>query len=442
VWIYGESYGTQFSQQYATHFPTAVKGVVLDGVVDLALDFDGYYASYTEAAEKILARVLAACGDSAACAKDMQGDATAAYDALVAKLPVEVVFPRGDGTSVKRQLTSAMLEANAFYALYGPDDRAAFLRALASASGGELLPMLHLGYSNLAVDPETEEGVPDPSWFGAAYYAITCTDYGEGTADSEETARAVIERAKAFAPRAPRLLRAYFAERLACAFWPKRGSKERPKPYAGGEFPTLILNADADPITPITMSYAILDNAKNGYMVAMKNGPHVIWGRGLSCPDEIVFALMFDGTPPEDKEQVCSQDLIGSYTPLTLTDAAAAGDAFQVARAVETEAAQSPELANWDGGDPVAVGCSFGGVVEVSAAEEGTAYTFNKCAWWPDLVLDGSGTQIEDGALTLDLTVSGGHQGQIAYRHDTSTDAMTITGRYDGKPVTTPRPMP
>ena len=38
VWIYGESYGTQFSQQYATLYPTAVKGVVVDGVVDLALE--------------------------------------------------------------------------------------------------------------------------------------------------------------------------------------------------------------------------------------------------------------------------------------------------------------------------------------------------------------------------------------------------------------------
>ena len=442
VWIYGESYGTQFSQQYATHYPTAVKGVVLDGVVDLALDFDGYYASYTEAAEKILARVLAACGDRAACAKDMQGDAAVVYDSLAAKAPIEVEFRRGDGTSVERQLTSAMLEANAFYALYGPDDRATFLRALAAASRGELLPMLRLSYSNLAIDPETEEGVPDSSWFGAAYYAITCTDYGEGTDDGEETARMIIERAKAFASRAPRLLRVYFAERLACAFWPKRGSKERPKPYAGGEFPTLILNADADPITPIPMSYAILDNAKNGYMVAMQNGPHVIWGRGLSCPDEIVFALMFDGTTPDDKEQVCTQDLLGSYTPLTLTDAAAAGDPFRVARAVETEIAQSPELANWDGGDPLAVGCSFGGAVDVSAAEEGTAYTFSKCAWWPDLVLDGSGTQIEEGGLTLDLAVSGGHQGQITYSHNTTTDAMTITGRYDGKTVATPRPMP
>jgi len=449
VWLYGESYGTQFSQQYATAFPTAIKGVVVDGVVDLTLDFDGYYASYTESAEKILTRVLRACSEIPGCREDMQGDAASAYDALAdkaAKAPIEVEFPLADGTIAKRHLTSSMMAANAFYALYGPDDRAKFLRGLAAASRGQLLPMLRLAYSNLAIDSETEEGTADPTWFGAAYYAITCSDYGEGSADGEATARQILERAKAFAPYAPRLLRSYFAERLACAFWPKRGTKERPKPYAGGGFPTLILNADTDPITPITQSYAILDRAKDAYMVAMKNGPHVIWGRGLTCPDEIVFSLMFDGTLPEAKEQVCTQDFIGTYTPLTLTEMSAAGDPFRVAQALETEINQSPELGNWGGSDPLSVGCDFGGAVEVSAAEEGTAYTFNKCAWWPNTILDGSGTQIDDGVenvgLTLDLSVSGLHQGQITYRHNTATDATTLTGTYDGKAVTTPRPMP
>jgi len=449
VWIYGESYGTQFSQQYATAFPTALKGVVVDGVVDLALDFNGYYASYTESAERILGRVLRACGEIPGCREDMPGDATAAFDALasrVSKGPIDLGFPLADGTIVKRKFTSGMMDANAFYALYGPDDRATFLRALAAASRDQLLPMLRLAYSNLGLDAQTEEGTSDPTWFGAAYYAITCADYGEGPADGETAARQIIEQAKAFAPHAPRLLRSYFAERLACAFWPKRGPADRPKPYAGGEFPTLILNADTDPITPVTMSYSILDHAKNAYMVVMKNGPHVIWGRGLSCPDEIVFSLMFDGTLPEAKEQVCDQDFIGTYTPLTLTEAAATSDPFRLARALETEIKQSPELGNWDGNNPLSVGCDFGGAVEVSAAEEGTAYTFSKCAWWPNVVLDGSGTQIDDGAenvgLTLDVSVSGLHQGQITYRHNTTTDAMTVTGIYDGKAVTTPRPLP
>ena len=449
VWIYGESYGTQFSQQYATAFPTAVNGVVLDGVVDLTLDFNGYYASYTESAEKILTRVLRACGEIPGCREDMHDDPTAAYDALaarVAKGAVEVDFPLADGSIVKRKLTSGMMDADAFYALYGPDDRATFLRALAAASRGQLLPMLRLAYSNLSVDPQSEKGMPDPSWFGAAYYAITCADYGEGPADGELAARQIIDQAKAFAPHAPRLLRSYFAERLACAFWPKRGPAERPKPYPGGEFPTLILNADTDPITPVTMSYSILDHAKNASIVVMKNGPHVIWGRGLPCPDEIVYGLMFDGTPPEAKEQVCEQDFIGTYTPLTLTEMSATAEPFRLARALETEIAQSPELSNWDGSDALSVGCDYGGSVEVSSAEEGTAYTFSKCAWWPNVVLDGSGTQIDEGAenvgLTLDVSVSGVHQGQITYRHNTTTDAMTVTGLYDGKPVTTPRPLP
>jgi pimeloyl-ACP methyl ester carboxylesterase len=54
VWLYGESYGTQFVQAYATTYPKAVRGVIVDGVVDLNLSAEGFYRSYTLAAEKIL----------------------------------------------------------------------------------------------------------------------------------------------------------------------------------------------------------------------------------------------------------------------------------------------------------------------------------------------------------------------------------------------------
>lgn len=449
VWIYGESYGTQFAQQYATAFPAAVKGVVIDGVVDLALSFSGYYESYTESAERILARVLESCQQVPGCREDMRGEAAQVYDQLAARLaqaPIELDFPLGDGTIAKRHLTAAMLSANAFYSLYGPDDRPVFLRALAAASRGELLPMLRLAYSTLVVDPQTEAGIADPTWFGAAYYAITCSDYAEGGEDRDANARQILAEAQAFAPRAKRLLRLFYAERLACAYWPVRGDDKRPQPFAGGDYPTLILNADTDPITPITMSYSVLDHVKNGYLVTMKGGPHVIWGRGLTCPDEIVYSLLFDGTLPEAQEQVCEQDFIGAYEPLTLTGAGDADDAFVLARALETEIAQSPEFYNWDGGDSLAIGCDHGGTVEISAAEEGTAYGFAKCAWWPGIAIDGTGIAIDEGAenigLTLDLAVSGAHQGQITFRHNSATDAMTLNGTYDGKVVATPRPLP
>ena len=303
----------------------------------------------------------------------MRGDAAAFYADLAKRLaqgPIDLDFPLGDGTTAKRKLTGAMLEANAFYALYGPDYRAAFLRVLAAASRGQLLPMLRLAYSTLVIDPTTEQGVPDPSWFGAAYYAVTCLDYTEGGEDREANARQIMADAKAFAERAPHLSRVYFAERLACAFWPEGGDTQRPVPFAGGDYPTLILNADADPITPISMSYAVLDHVKNGYMVAMEGGPHVIWGRGRACPDEIVYSLLFDGILPEAKEQLCRQDFIGAYEPLTLTDPTKAADPIQIAYALQTELEQSPEIYNWEGSETLSLGAATSAALWRSARRE------------------------------------------------------------------------
>jgi pimeloyl-ACP methyl ester carboxylesterase len=449
IWVFGESYGTQFVQQYATAFPDAVSGVVVDGVVDLNLSFPAYYVAYNQAAEKILARVLAECSVMADCASDMKGTAVEAYDTLAAVLaqgPVEVDFPLAGGGTARRKLTDASLETDAFYALYGPDGRATFLRALAAASHGEYLPMLRLEYSNLYIDPETDQGIADPGWFGAAYYAITCADYGDDPDGGPALLDRILNDAKDYAKTSPRLIRSYYAERLVCAFWPTRGPATRPEPFAGGEYPTLILNSDTDPITPVTMSYSVFDNVQNGSLVVMQGGPHVIWGRGLACPDRIVQDLMFNGTPPEAPFQLCQQPFVEGYVPLTLRDAAGAADALTLARAVETEMKAYPEYSGWDGTDGVAFGCDFGGGVTATATDTGTDFTFSSCAFWPGLVVDGAGTELalEEGTdgLTLALAVSGSHQGQITYHNNTETEAWTIRGSYDGADVATPRPIP
>ncbi len=449
VWLYGESYGTQVVQAYATLYPQAVRGVILDGVVDLNLDAEGFYASYTRAAESILSRTLAACADDAACAKDMGGDAAAVYDALAQRLadtPVQVPFTMADGSTTQRPLTPALLELNAFYALYSPEGRAEFLRALAAAGRGNLGPMLQLAYVNAFLDPETETGLEDPGWFGAAFYAITCTDYDSGAGTPDERAAAILEEARAFAPNAPRLLRAYYMERLACAYWPHQGPDTRPAQYAGGDWPTLILNSDADPITPITMSWSILDTAQNAYAVIMQGGPHVIWGRGLVCPDAIVQALLFDGTLPTAREQLCSQDLVADYTPLTLTTAADMADPATVARAVDTELYQMIPLTAWDGFDALTIGCDHGGTLTASPTFDGTDYRFADCRLWPDLAISGQGVEVNAGddrdGITLTLAVSGRHSGDITYRYSTVTEAYSLSGTWNGATAIQPRPMP
>jgi pimeloyl-ACP methyl ester carboxylesterase len=446
VWLYGESYGTQLVQAYATQFPTAVKGVIMDGVVDLSLTPEQFYRRYTLAAESLLAETFALCATIPACHADIPGDPAKVYDDLAARVaaaPVPVPYILADGTQVQRLLTTGLLEANAFYALYSPDGRAEFLRALAAAGRGNLVPMLQLGYANMYIDPETEIGMEDPGWFGAAYYAITCSDYGSGRGTPDERAGRILAEAQALAPEAPRLLRSYYLERIACAYWPHQGPDTRPAPYAGGDFPTLILNGDHDPITPISMAYSVLDDAKNAYSVFMRGGPHVIWGRGFACPDTIVQALLYDGTLPAAREQLCEQDPIGDYTPLTLTKPAELADPLTVARAVETELMAHGPLASWAGDTPATFACPLGGTLTATPTDMGSDFTFADCGFWPNLAFSGTGVEVNmdapDDSLALTLGFTGAAEGDLTYLHRTADEAFSLTGTWNGQPAALPR---
>ncbi len=449
VWLYGESYGTQFAQGYAAQIPAAIRGVILDGVVDLSLDAEGFYARYTSTAERLLSRALAGCADIPACSSDMGGDAATVYDSLAGQLadgPMLVPFPLEDGTIVQRPLTSGFLEANAFFALYSPEGRASFLRALAASARGNHVPMLQLGYSNTYIDPATQAGITDPGWFSAAYFAITCTDYDSGPGTPDQRAAAIMAEAAAFAPNAPRLLRSYFLERLACAYWPHQGPPVRPAPFAGGDWPTLILNGEADPITPISMAYSVLDSARNSYGVFLKGGPHVIWGRNPACPDDIVYDLLIDGIPPRTREQACEQEFIADYTPLTLTDQKETADPVAVAQALDAELYQIIPLGDWDGADSLTVGCDFGGTLTATATRSGTDYAFDGCRLWRDITISGIGAETKIGSdednLTLTLAVSGQHNGDIVYSYSHRDEAWSISGTWDGQPAVLPRMEP
>jgi pimeloyl-ACP methyl ester carboxylesterase len=412
VWLYGESYGTQFSQQYATAFPDAVAGVILDGVIDLNLSYSGFNGSYVRAAERILDRVLNAClAEAPGCATDMPN-------------------PRATVT---------------FNALYGQDGRAEFLRVLAAADRGNLVPILRMAYTTLGVDPVTLEGMGDPTWFAAAYYAVTCTDYGEEpVGDPMGRARAVIEDARLVAEDAPRLIRAYYEERLVCAFWPETGEVARPEPFAGGDYPTLILNGDADPITPITQSYSVLDGARNAAMVAMEGGPHVIYGRGLACPDQVVTDLVLDGVMPDVPVQVCRQQLVGYYEPLTLRDPALASP-LDIARAVAVELYWHPDVYFWSGDEPLQAGCDFGGSISGTMSDKGTRYQLTDCSLWPGIVLTGTFLELSEdmpgAGQVLTVEVTGLHTGSFRAHDSIDRGSISITGTWNGATIDE-RPMP
>ena len=81
-WLYGESYGTQFSQTYAAAHSDHLAGLILDGTVDLTLDGIEFYSQQAQAFSDTLVASLSACNDDPACRKDMLGNAVKAYDQL------------------------------------------------------------------------------------------------------------------------------------------------------------------------------------------------------------------------------------------------------------------------------------------------------------------------------------------------------------------------
>lgn len=444
VWVYGESYGTQFAQTYAALFPTSVAGVIVDGVVDLGLSFEEFYASYTSGSEMLLQTLFRTCDADTSCSAATGGDAAGVYDRLAERLAAHAIpltFPLPDGTTEDRELTEAMLETNVFYALYGPGDRASFLRMLAAAGQGNLLPMLRLSYTNLGLDPITLEPVEDPSWFGAAYYGVTCADYPAEAATPEEAERRILADAESMAAKLPRLMRYYFAERLVCANWPVH-APEPPPVFMGGDFPVVVLTSDSDPITPEAMAWSVADRT-GGSIIVMRGGPHVIWGRGLACPDVTVAALLFDGVLPP-AESVCHQDFTDPLVPLTLQSDAERDDPALIMQALETELYQSPELGGWWGDEDLGVGCDFGGSFRASATDTGTRYTFSSCAFWPGVVLHGNAveTSMDDAGdgFVAELAVSGRNRGRLSWHHDTWAGTEVLSGSWNGTPLRLPRP--
>ena len=62
----------------------------------------------------------------------------------------------------------------------------------------------------------------------------------------------------------------------------------RPAPLIAEGVPTLVMVGTADPATPIGNAHRIVEHLADGYLVIEEGGPHVIFGWGHPCPDDIV----------------------------------------------------------------------------------------------------------------------------------------------------------
>ena len=308
--LYGESYGTQYVQTYAAAHPDRVERVVVDGVVDLTTDIQDFALGSARADSEILARTLLSCDTQPACADEAPGTSLAAYDELQARLAAEPVT-LDDGTVVDE----VTLKSAAFGWISDPYSRTELQVAVNEAVLGD--------YSALVDLAEDGGGFgPTDDFSDALFYAVECQDYdfvpqgGDGAAALDGW----LDRAAAEGVDQLRLGDYYYGD-TPCHFWPGVADSPdvpRPAPVTDPPYPVLVVNADADPNTPVAGALGVFRDLTPGQgpedaLVLLQGGFHVVWGAGDPCVDGPVDAFVLEGTVPAERFTNCPGDIADPY---------------------------------------------------------------------------------------------------------------------------------
>jgi pimeloyl-ACP methyl ester carboxylesterase len=440
-WLYGESYGTQFSQMYAVAHPDHLAGLILDGTVDITLTDTEFLKGQAAAFDDVLVATLEACDADEYCAADMGRDAIEVYDELAAQLkqtPAVFDFPLSAGGVESREFSFAELEATSGF-LYSETARMMFLRALAAYSRDHtLVPLARVAYNSLSVNPDTLEAMLDPSWSDAIYYGVTCRDYAEQGATFDEQAELFLREGDEVDASLPRFSSVFYGD-LPCVYWPYPKDDSLPamlaEPFQGGDFPTLVLNATTDPATPYEGARSVFENLADGYMVTEIGGPHVIFGWGNECVDGLVAEFLVNDTLPAERETECEGYVADEFAPLALADASGYADPLEAFYAVDNEINYLPEYYYMSSTTARAIACPYGGTFAFDSDDTGDVYTLTDCAFSEGFVMTGSGSyNYDDGVFTLEVNVTGIKDGSLTYVRDADW-AIHVTGEYGGEAI-------
>jgi pimeloyl-ACP methyl ester carboxylesterase len=448
IWLYGESYGTQFSQLYAEKNPTHLAGMILDGTVDLSLTGIEYYRQQAEGFNYTFFATFEACKADPLCLQEatslslsnvaLPGELPiSAYDSLLAGLenePKTYLFPLPNGGVVQREFTFSDLEFVGASQLYGEGDRMLLTRALfKSARDGDIVPLARLLYLNLSLDPQTLTAMQDDSYSDAVYYAVECQDYGYAGNSPDEKADNYLAEGNWIA--IARFKSIIYGD-LPCAYWPAAISDPaRPAPVRAEGIPVLILGATADPVTPLGNGMNVFQHLADGYLITTNGGPHVTFGYGNSCPDKLVVDFLVQGTPPASRTTTCAGRVMDSYVPLAPASASAFASLPEALVSFEIEMYYLPEFYYWQGDESMTAGCPQGGTMQAESTDEGIAITLADCAFSAGFQLTGSGIyDSENDIFTGDTTVSGNWVcDRLQYIRTAET--IAVDGSCNGQPT-------
>jgi pimeloyl-ACP methyl ester carboxylesterase len=268
----GLSYGTLVGLLWAEAYPSSVRALVLDGVVDPAAGGDTSSLAQVKAIDASLSEIDAACAADAACPVTPAGGVLAAYDELARRLET--------GTVSDPDVGPTQLAYAAFSATYGPDRWPELWRALAEGLDGDL------------------DGVAEMArWFTSLvayvpFAVVSCLD-GAHPAGFDAWQR----DGDAAARQSPRFGRFASNELLPCAFWPP-GTYQPHVVRAPGAPPILVVGSTGDVATPYEQAVEVARHLERGALLTAELDGHIALGDS-PCVDAAVTRYLVDlAVPP------------------------------------------------------------------------------------------------------------------------------------------------
>ena len=279
----GYSYGTSIGEQYADLFPTRIRAMVLDGVVDSELTGLQAAAGQADGFERALHSFLDDCASRFSC--ELTGSPGTVVDRVIASAEKRPI-PAPDAD---RPATPGVVELALGQALYSKSLWPDLESALADADQGDGSGLVDLANGYLQRRPDGSY----PNLF-EVYFAVNCLD-----STWPRQPAAIFAAAKAVGKRDPRFGEGLVNDYVRCALWPAK-PQPLPKLSAPGSPPIIVISTTGDPATPYASGVAVAKRLPHGVLITNVGEGHTVFGQGKQCVDGAVVTYLVDLTPPSN----------------------------------------------------------------------------------------------------------------------------------------------
>jgi pimeloyl-ACP methyl ester carboxylesterase len=278
----GFSYGTLLGQWYARLFPTHVRALSLDGVVDPGVSANDSNLKQVVGFEQNLQAFLSDCRSRTTCAYKRSGDPGTKLNALMARLDKT---PMNVGS---RQLTRGLAMIGLLETLYDQSLWNYLDQALTAADGGDGRFLLF--WADF-YDKRNPDGTYSNLWNGA-FHSAFCLDF-----PSPSDVAIYDALGATYAKASPLFGPSSQYSNLQCGLWPVRPKgSHNPLPISDAP-PILLVGGTNDPATPYEDAQSVNRQIQGSVLLTRQGNGHTSYGSS-GCSHAAEDAYLINLTLP------------------------------------------------------------------------------------------------------------------------------------------------